>query len=286
MPRVKAGIVELEYEEFGDPHAPALILVMGLGAQLIDWPEEFCRRLAGRGFRVIRYDNRDSGLSTALDDLPAPELGSVLAGLESAPYTLSDLAGDTVGLLDELGIQRAHVVGASMGGMIVQTLAIEHPERLLSVTSIMSTTGNPAVGQASPEAITALTTPTPTGRTEAIEHMVRLLRLIGSAEVPDAELRARATAGIDRARQPAGVARQMAAIVAAADRTEALGEVRTPTVVVHGEVDSLLNVSGGRATAEAIPDAELVTVPAMAHDLPPSAWDTIIDAIARTAARA
>src|SRR5882757_171564 len=285
MPRVKAGVVELEYEEFGDPDAPALILVMGLGAQLIDWPEEFCRRLADRGFRVIRYDNRDSGLSTALDDLPVPDLGSVVAGLASPPYTLSDLAGDTVGLLDELGIQRAHVVGASMGGMIVQTLAIEHPERLLSVTSIMSTTGNPAVGQASPEAITALTTTPPAERAEAIEYMVRLLRLIGSAEVSDAELRARATAGIDRARQPAGVARQMAAIVAAPDRTEALGAVRTPTVVVHGEVDVLLDVSGGRATAEAIPGAELVTVPVMAHDLPPSAWDTIIDAIARTAAR-
>jgi pimeloyl-ACP methyl ester carboxylesterase len=286
MPRVKAGIVELEYEEFGDSHAPALILVMGLGAQLIDWPEQFCRRLADRGFRVIRYDNRDSGLSTALDDLPVPDLGSVLAGLASPPYTLSDLAGDTVGLLDELGIQRAHVVGASMGGMIVQTLAIEHPERLLSVTSIMSTTGNPAVGQASPEAITALTTPPPTERGEAIEYMVRLLRLIGSAEVPDAELRARATAGIDRARHPAGVARQMAAIVGAPERTEALGDVRTPTVVVHGEVDPLVDVSGGRATAEAIPGAELVTVPVMAHDLPPSAWDTIIDAVARTAARA
>jgi len=285
MPRVKAGIVELEYEQFGDPHDPALILVMGLGAQLIDWPEEFCRRLADRGFRVIRYDNRDAGLSTALDDLPVPELGSVVAGLAAPPYTLSDLAGDTVGLLDELGIQRAHVVGASMGGMIVQTLAIEHPERLLSVTSIMSTTGNPAVGQASPEAITALTTTPPAERAEAIEYMVRLLRLIGSAEVSDAELRARATAGIDRARQPAGVARQMAAIVAAPDRTEALGAVRTPTVVVHGEVDVLLDVSGGRATAEAIPGAELVTVPVMAHDLPPSAWDTIIDAIARTAAR-
>jgi pimeloyl-ACP methyl ester carboxylesterase len=286
MPRVKAGIVELEYEEFGDPHAPALILVMGLGAQLIDWPEEFCRRLADRGFRVIRYDNRDSGLSTALDDLPVPDLGSVLAGLASPPYTLSDLAGDTVGLLDELGIQRAHVVGASMGGMIVQTLAIEHPERLMSVTSIMSTTGDPAVGQASPGAISALTTPPPVERAEAIEYMIQWLRVIGSAEVSDAELRARATAGIDRARQPAGLARQMAAIVAAPDRTEALREVRTPTVVVHGEVDPLLDVSGGRATAEAIPGAELVTVPAMAHDLPPSAWATIIGAIARTAARA
>lgn len=286
MPRVKAGIVELEYDEFGDPDAPALILVMGLGAQLIDWPEEFCRRLADRGFRVIRYDNRDSGLSTALDDLPVPDLGSVVAGLASPPYTLSDLAGDTVGLLDELGIQRAHVVGASMGGMIVQTLAIEHPERLLSVTSIMSTTGNPGVGQASPEAITALTTSPPADRAEAIEYVVRLLRLIGSAEVSDAELRSRATAGIDRARQPAGVARQMAAIVAAPDRTEALGGVRTPTVVVHGEADLLLDVSGGRATAEAIPGAELVTVPAMGHDLPPSAWATIIDAIARTADRA
>ncbi|HWN35401.1 MAG TPA: alpha/beta hydrolase [Pseudonocardia sp.] len=283
MPRVKAGIVELEYEEFGHPTDPALVLVMGLGAQLIDWPEEFCRRLAERGLRVIRYDNRDSGLSTALDELPV--LGSPLGGQQPVPYTLSDLAADTVGLLDGLAIQRAHVVGASMGGMIVQLLALEHPERLLSVTSIMSTTGDPSVGQGTPEAIAALTTPLPADRAEAIEHLVRLLRLTGSAEVTEADLRARATAGYDRARQPAGMARQLAAIVTAGDRTAALRSVDLPALVVHGEADPLLNISGGQATARAIPGAELLTVPGMGHDLPPSSWGTIIEAIVRTAAR-
>jgi len=285
MPRVKAGIVELEYEEFGDPTDPALVLVMGLGAQLIDWPEEFCRRLAERGFRVIRYDNRDSGLSTALDELPVPDLGSARGGQQSVPYTLSDLAADTVGLLDGLAIQRAHVVGASMGGMIVQLLAIEHPERLLSVTSIMSTTGDPSVGQGTPEAIAALTAAPPPDRAEAIEHLVRLLRLTGSAEVTEADLRARATAGYDRARQPDGMARQMAAIVTAGDRTAALRSVDLPALVVHGEADPLLNISGGQATARAIPGAELLTVAGMGHDLPPSSWGTIIEAIVRTAAR-
>jgi pimeloyl-ACP methyl ester carboxylesterase len=285
MPRVKAGTVELEYDEFGDVADPALVLVMGLGAQLIDWPEEFCRQLAGVGFRVIRYDNRDSGLSTNLDHLPVPDLGAVLAGTQSPPYTLSDLAGDTVGLLDALGIDRAHVAGASMGGMIVQTLAIEHPDRLRSVTSIMSTTGDPAVGQSRPEAAAALTTPPPPGREDAIEYLVTLLRLTGSAEVTDDELRARATAGYDRARQPAGMARQLAAIVGGSDRTAALRNVTVPTLVVHGEADPLLDISGGRATAAAVPGAELLTVPGMGHDLPSSAWPAIIDAITRIAAR-
>jgi pimeloyl-ACP methyl ester carboxylesterase len=285
MPRLKAGVAELEYDEFGDAADPALVLVTGLGSQLIDWPEEFCRQLAGKGFRVIRYDNRDSGLSTSLDHLPVPDLGAVLSGTQSPPYTLSDLAADTIGLLDALGIDRAHVVGASMGGMIVQTLAIEHPDRLRSVTSIMSTTGDPAVGQSRPEAAATLTTPAPPERADAIEYLVRLLRLIGSAEMTDDDLRARATAGYDRARQPAGMARQLAAVVGGSDRTAALRGVDLPTLVVHGEADPLLDVSGGRATAAAVPGAELVTVPGMGHDLPPSAWPTIVSAIARTAAR-
>ncbi|MBB4689409.1 alpha/beta fold hydrolase [Amycolatopsis jiangsuensis] len=286
MPRARANGLELEYDTFGDPAGPPLVLVMGLGAQMITWEAGFCELLAGRGFHVVRFDNRDAGLSTWLDDLAAAELSA--AGRADAPYLLSDFADDTVGLLDALGFAKAHVAGASMGGMIVQQLAIDHPDRLLSVTSIMSTTGDPAVGQISAAALATLTRPPAATREEAIEQSVVNFRTTGSPGYPATEdhLRHKATRAYDRAVHPAGTLRQTMAILASGDRTERLREVTLPTVVVHGDSDLMIDVSGGKATAAAIPGAELVVLPGMGHDLPEPLWPEIVDAIVRATARA
>jgi pimeloyl-ACP methyl ester carboxylesterase len=289
MATAQANGLKLEYDTVGDPGDPALLLVMGLGAQLIDWPAEFCARLAGRGYHVIRFDNRDAGLSDGLDHLGAPDIAAVFAGdFRTAPYRLADLAADTAGLLDALGIDRAHVVGVSMGGMIAQQLALDVPDRVRSLCSIMSTTGDRSVGLSTPEALAALTRPAAANRDEAIAAVVATSRIIGSPGFPEdpSELLRRATAKVDRAYRPAGRARQYAAILASPDRTARLAEVTVPTVVIHGENDPLVDVSGGRATAAAIPGAELVVVPGMGHDLPVDAWPQIIDAIDRTARRA
>ncbi|MDT8912189.1 alpha/beta hydrolase [Amycolatopsis sp. PS_44_ISF1] len=288
MPRVRANGLELEYDTFGDPADPPLVLVMGLGAQMITWEPGFCELLAGHGFHVVRFDNRDIGLSSYLDELGATDVAAVLTGQASAPYLLADLADDTVGLFDALGFEKAHVVGASMGGMIVQQLAIDHPERLLSVTSIMSTTGDPSVGQASPAAFAALSRTPAATREESIEQSVAAYRTTGSPGYPATEeyLRQKAADGYDRALHPEGTLRQMAAIIASGDRTERLREVRLPFTVVHGEDDPLVNVSGGKATAAAVPGAELVLLPGMGHDLPAPLWPEITDAIVRTTARA
>ncbi|WP_410596872.1 alpha/beta fold hydrolase [Amycolatopsis sp. lyj-23] len=283
MARAQANGLELEYDTFGDPAAPPLVLVMGLGAQMITWEEDFCELLAGRGFYVVRYDNRDVGLSTWLDHLPPPDLAALAADdLSSAPYTLSDMADDAVGLFDALGISQAHVVGASMGGMIVQQLAIDHPDRLLSVTSIMSTTGDPAVGQAEPWALALLTRPPASTREQALADSVEGYRRLGSPGYPDDEafLLAKATLHYDRARHPVGTMRHAAAVVASGDRTARLRSVRLPALVVHGDADPLINVSGGKATAEAIPGAELVVIPGMGHNLPRAVWPSLVDAIA------
>jgi pimeloyl-ACP methyl ester carboxylesterase len=288
MPRAKANGVELEYDTFGDPANPALVLIMGLGAQMIDWPAEFAEQLAGHGFHVIRFDNRDSGLSTWLDDIPVPDLAALLAGTGTAPYTLSDLSDDAIGLLDALEIRTAHIVGASMGGMIAQCLVLEHPERALSLTSIMSTTGDRSVGSPSPAAQAVLLRPPAADREAAIAGSIESWRVIGSTgfDITEDYLRQRAETLYDRAYHPAGSARQLAAILTTPDRTEGLHGVTVPTVVIHGEVDQLVDPSGGRATAAAVPDAELVMVPGMGHDLPTGAWPQIIDAIVRTAKRA
>jgi pimeloyl-ACP methyl ester carboxylesterase len=288
MPRAKSNGVELEYDTFGSPTDPALVLVMGLGAQLIDWPEDFAREIAGHGFHVIRFDNRDIGLSTYLDDLPVPDLAAIVAGNGTPPYTLADLADDTVGLLDALDIGAAHIVGASMGGMVAQRLVLDHPERALSLTSIMSTTGDPTVGATSPAALAVLTRPPARDREEAIAGSIAAWRVIGSTgfEVTDEYMAARAGALYDRAYHPAGAGRQLAAIVTTPDRTEGLRRVTVPTMVIHGEIDQLVDVSGGRATAAAVPDAELLIVPGMGHDLPTGVWPQVIDAIVRTAKRA
>lgn len=288
MPRAKANGLELEYDTFGDPADPALLLVMGLGAQLIDWPPDFAGQIADHGFHVIRFDNRDAGLSTWLDNLKVPDLPALLAGKEQVPYTLTDLGNDTVGLLDALDIDKAHVVGASMGGMIAQRITVDHPDRVLSLTSIMSTTGNQEVGRPSEAATAVLLRPPATDRESAITATIAGYRVTGSTgfQVTDEELRERAAAGYDRANHPAGGTRQLAAILTEPDRTEALHGVTVPTMVIHGEADQLINVSGGQATAAAIPGAELLTIPGMGHDLPVDVWPQVIEAIVRTAKRA
>jgi len=290
MPKAQANGVELEYEVVGDPAARPLLLVQGLGAQLVSIEERFCAELAARGFKVIRFDNRDVGLSTRLDGAGTPDLAAIWAGDHSSlAYTLDDLADDAAGLLDAVGVRRAHVAGISLGGMIAQLLAIRHPEKVLSLASIMSTTGDRRVGQPSAEGAGVLFTPMPAERDRYLEQAVANARLAltGSAFPfdPDA-IRRVAARGYDRAYDPGGVGRQLAAALAATDRTEALRSLRVPTLVVHGDVDRLVGVSGGEATAAAVPSARLLRIPGLGHELPPGAWPTVADAIADNASRA
>ncbi|GAA2435723.1 alpha/beta fold hydrolase [Streptomyces macrosporus] len=289
MPRALSNGMELEYDTFGDPDRPAMLLIMGLGAQMTVWRPEFCRALAERGFHVIRYDNRDCGLSTFLDDCPPPDIEAILAGdASTVPYRLADMARDAAGLLDALGVDAAHVVGASMGGMIAQQLVIDHPDRVLSLCSIMSTTGDHSIGTATSEALAVLTAPPARTREEAVERAVRSAAVIGSPAhpTPVEELRERAAAAYDRSHRPDGFARQYAAILASPDRTPRLRAVTVPTLVVHGADDPLIDRSGGEATAAAVPGAELMVIPGMGHDLPEPLWPEIVDAVTRNAARA
>jgi len=271
--------IEIFYEEHGDPSAEAMLLVMGLGAQMTLWPGELVAALAAEGFRVIRYDNRDIGLSQKMEgqrapSLPVQVLRKKIGFPAKVPYTLKHMADDGIGVLDALGIARAHVVGASMGGMIAQLMAIHHAERLMSMTSIMSTTGNGKLPQAEPAAIGALTAPLKAMDEETlVAHGLNIIRNIGtpeSAEFPfdEAHHRARVLANMRRSVYPAGLPRQLAAIIDDGDRTARLGAVRTPTLVLHGEADPLVKLPGGEATAAAIPGARLVTIPGWGHDLP------------------
>jgi pimeloyl-ACP methyl ester carboxylesterase len=280
--------LELEYDVLGDPGDPPVVLIMGLGAQLIDWPQEFCALLADRGYRVIRFDNRDAGLSSGLDELGIPDIAAIIGGdLSSMAYGLSDMAADVAGVLDALEIDRAHIAGCSLGGMVAQQFAIEFPDRVRSLTSIMSMTGDRTVGLPTPEAAAVLGRPPAPTREIAIANAVMSSRIIGSPAFPltDEELLRRATAKVDRAYRPAGTARQYAAALGSPDRTPDLHGVKVPAVVIHGAEDPLINVSGGQATAAAIPGAELVVIPGMGHDLPREAWQQIVDAIDRTARR-
>ena len=270
--------IDIAYERFGDRDAPPVLLVMGLATQMLGWHEEFCSALVACGLHVVRFDNRDVGLSTHMHDARAPDVMAALSGdSSSASYTLSDMAGDSVGLLDALELDAAHIVGASMGGMIAQTIAIEHPNRVRSLTSIMSTTGDQTMGQATQEALGALLAAPATTRQEAVERTVSIFRVIGSPgfELDEADLRERAGLSYDRADDPLGVARQLLAIIASGDRTASLRSVNVPTLVLHGADDPLVNVSGGRATADAIPGAELVIFDGMGHDLPRPLWPEI-----------
>jgi pimeloyl-ACP methyl ester carboxylesterase len=287
--RARAGDVEIAYETFGDAGDPPVLLVMGLATQMIGWPDEFCAGLAGRGHFVIRFDNRDIGLSTHLPDAGTPDIMAIFGGdLSSAAYPLTDLADDTVGLLDALGIDRVHLVGASMGGMIAQLVAVRAPGRVRSLTSIMSTTGEPGVGSPAEVALPVLLAPAVTERDAAVQRVVDTYRVIGSPgfEFDEVALRDRAALAFDRAHDPAGVARQLAAILTTHDRTADLATVAVPALVVHGSHDTLVDVSGGRATAAAIPGAELLVVDGMGHDLPREVWPEITDRITALVARA
>jgi pimeloyl-ACP methyl ester carboxylesterase len=277
--------VELCYDTFGDAGDPALLLVHGLGTQLTGWDEAFCGALCDRGLYVIRYDNRDVGLSTKTPPpapviLPPDRPGVGFRLGSEPPYTLSTMAADAAGLLDHLGLAAAHVAGASMGGMIAQHLAFEHPERVHSLTSIMSTTGDPQVGRASREAITALMSPPQSERAAYVEQAVRNWAVLSGPLYDPERARRRAATSFDRSFHPLGSAFQFAAITADGDRTERLKEVACPTLVIHGRADRLIDVSGGEATAAAVPGARLLVLDEMGHDLPEPLWPQLIDAIA------
>jgi len=290
VPTIEVNDIEICFESFGPQDAPPLLLVMGLGAQMTLWSPGFISELLERGFRVIRFDNRDVGLSSKTAGDP-PDVMTLytqaMAGEPvEAPYSLSTMAADAVGLLDVLGISAAHVVGASMGGMIVQVMAIEHPDKVLSMTSIMSTTGASDVGQPEASAIMALLTPSPADRDGAIASNIATSRIIAGSLFDEAEARARAIETYDRCFHPEGTAFQIAAIAATGDRTERLGALRMPTLVVHGREDSLVTLSGGEATAAAIPGADLLVYGQMGHDIPELYWSQLADAVFGTAMRA
>jgi len=285
----RVGDVELAYETFGDPSHPAMLLVMGLATQMLGWRAAFCEELAARGFHVIRYDNRDVGRSTKFSSHRPPTIGQLVRrDASAAAYTLADMADDGVGLLDCLGIERAHVVGASMGGMIAQTIAFRHPDRVLSLVSIMSNTGARWSGQPSLSVYSVLLKRAPRDREGFVAHQMEVFARIGSPGFPrdEDELRDMAGASYDRGHDPAAAGRQLAAIIASGDRTDDLARIDVPTLVIHGTKDKLVAPSGGRATAKAIPGARLVTIEGMGHDLPRGAWPEIVEAIAENAARA
>lgn len=284
MPRIKARGLEFEYETFGDPAATPMLLVMGLGAQMLTWPEPFCRMLSERGFFVIRYDNRDVGLSSRLDHLGVPDPMQVFARAVPPAYTIDDLADDAAAILDALGIKAAHVVGASMGGFIVQALAVRHPDKVLSLTSFMSDLGGADAVAAAPDVIALLLSPPPTDREGLIEHGVELSRAFwGTRYFDEDRARSSRTAAVDRAISIAGTARQAGACLVRPSRREALGNLRVPALVIHGSADPLVPFENGRRTAEAIPGARLLVLEEAGHDIPPALYQEIADAIAETA---
>ncbi|GAA1969967.1 alpha/beta hydrolase [Nocardioides panacihumi] len=279
--------IAIAYETFGDPSDPAVLLVMGFGTQMLGWDADFCALLASRGRYVIRYDNRDCGLSTKLDDRPVDLMDFITAvttgdferALAMAPYSLRDMAQDGMDVLDALGLEQAHVVGSSMGGMIAQKMAIEFPRRVLSLTSMMSSTGEQEYGQPTPEAQQVLFSGRPADRNGYVDaaecELVWASRRYGSA----AQLRSLAAASYDRAYFPAGVPRQLAAMILDGSRAEALKGLDVPTLVIHGLDDTLIDPSGGRRTAELVPGAELLLLEDMGHDRPPALWPALLDAI-------
>lgn len=285
--------VEIEHETFGDPSHPAVLLVMGFGTQLLGWDADFCRMLAARGRYVIRYDNRDCGLSTKFDAHPvrladfiaAVTSGDVDRAVAMAPYSLRDMAHDGMDVLDALGIARAHVVGSSMGGMIAQKMAIEFPDRVHTLTSMMSSTGESEYGQSTPEAQQVLFSSRPSDRAGYVAAAERELVWASRRYGDAAQLRSLAAASYDRAYYPAGVPRQLAAMILDGSRAGALKTVDVPTLVIHGLDDTLIDPSGGRRTAELVPGARLLLVEDMGHDRPPALWPHLVDAIAEHTAR-
>jgi pimeloyl-ACP methyl ester carboxylesterase len=289
MPRAHANGIDIEYEEFGDPKATPLLLVMGLGAQMISWDDAFCEQLAARGFRVIRFDNRDSGLSTRMEAAGPPDLASALNGDPRPAYTLDDMAADAVGLLDALGIEAAHIVGASMGGFISQLIAINHLGRTLSLTSIMSGPSRNEGGvPPTPEAAAILFAKPPATREESIEMSLTGRRAwVGSSDPFDEAFeRAKVMRSVQRAYYPVGTGRQLLAVLAAEPRLERLHGVRVPTLVIHGQDDILVPIENGRMVAAAVPGARMLELEGMGHDLPRRVWPQVIDAVVETARKA
>lgn len=281
--------IELACQEVGDPGGEPLLMVMGLGTQMLAWDEDLCAMLAERGFRVIRFDNRDIGHSTMIDSAGVPTRLDMIAGRRAtAPYLLKDMANDTFGLMDHFGIEAAHLVGASMGGMIAQTMAINRPERVRSLVSMMSTTGNRRLGMPSFRAFGPLLANFPRNRQAYVARVLKTFSIVGSPGYPMDEPRLRELAGrmYDRSHNPAGILRQMHAITASGDRTAALRQMDIPTTVIHGSRDLLMRPAAGRATARAIPGARLRVIEGMGHDLPRALWPTFVEEIAAVAARA
>ena len=282
--------IELCYQTFGDPDDDPLLLVMGLGGPMTWWDPDLCAAFARAGFYVVRYDNRDTGRSTVLDGkVSRSALVRAFTGTRvRAPYSMADLADDAFGLLDHLGLESAHVAGVSMGGMIVQTMAIAQPERVRSLTTIMSTTGKRTVGWQHPSLMPSLLASRKAGREAYVRTSTEFWKLIGSPDYPqpDEKVRSRAEETYDRGISTAGVMRQMLAVLTQPNRAPRLRSVRVPTLVVHGLADKMVHVSGGRATAAAIPGAELLLITGMGHDLPPALFETVVSAVRRTADRA
>ena len=298
MPKVTANKwndldIEIEYQSFGDPSDPTLLLVSGYTAQMMNYDTEFCSLLASRGLHVIRFDNRDVGLSTKLDGVQVDLKAIMAAGrypnpstLPQCPYTLSAFSDDAFGLLSALGIEKAHILGCSMGGMIVQTMAIEHPERVLSMTSVMSTTGGHGVGGSTKEASDALLAPAKTERAEFIEQAVERASIFAPhRHFEPARARANAEQSYDRCFYPEGSTRQFAAIRVSGDREPGLRECSVPTLVIHGRVDPIIQLSGGERTAELVDGAVLMVLNDMGHDLPRALWGELVDAVASHTAR-
>jgi pimeloyl-ACP methyl ester carboxylesterase len=292
---VRVNGIRIEYDTFGDDSSLPLLLIMGFGGQMILWDREFCGRLAEAGFRVIRFDNRDVGLSSKLDRLGVPDLGEIFTAARrveevEVPYTLEDMGDDAIGLLDGLGIRRAHVCGASMGGMIAQIMAIRHPERVSSLVSMASTTGDPEVATAMPDAIDAPAIPivsVPRERESNIEYTVNGMRELAGPGFAFDEERARRVAAdlYDRCFCPEGAARQLLALLVSGNRKPVLAKLSLPTLVIHGDCDPLVPVEHGRDSARAVPGADLLIIEGMGHDLPREAWPRIVDAIAAHAQR-
>ena len=287
MPRASANGIELEYETFGDPGAQPLVLISGLATQMISWHETFCELLASRGFFVIRFDNRDVGLSTWMDAAGPPDIAAAFQGEGHPAYQLDDMADDVAGLLDSLGIPAAHLVGASMGGFIAQLVAINHPERVLSLTSIMSGPGGSDEVAPTPEGAAVLVAPPPPTREGRIELAMTIHRTLAGAgdQLEDSVERARAERSIDRAYYPMGVGRQLVAIMVAGSRLERLKLVRVPTLVVHGTDDVLVPIENGRLVAGVVPGARYLEVQGMGHDIPERVWSELADAIEELAQR-
>ena len=292
MPRIHSNGITLEVESFGSPRAPAIILVMGLGAQLTRWNQSLCDLLTHRGFRVIRFDNRDCGLSTHLDAFPPPALGRAArsGSFPAAAYSIADMARDCVGLLDALEIERAHFAGASLGGAVVQHVAADHPQRVLSLTSIMASSGNPLLPPPTPAAAAALMAPLPAVRDEAniVADAIRRFRAVASPAYPTPEntLQQMFAQEYRRSFHPAGVARQLHALIADGDRRPRLARIQAPTVIVHGAADPLIRIEHGRDTAACIPGAQLLEIDGAGHDFP-AALDAVFgDAICQATARA